>query len=489
VLRSRGGESLEPNKSAHKKDSAQNDRLWAGRFNQPQDMLFDRLNASLPYDRILAPYDIRGSKVHVGMLGSIGVLDGKEVDVLTSGLDQVLAEYETGAFPGEAGDEDIHMAVERRLTEIVGPVGGKVHTGRSRNDQVALDVQLYLRDATYGHARRALRLMRVLLGRAQADGEMIMPGYTHLQRAQPVLLSHHLLAYVSMLERDVRRFLRWRDSSWMPLGAGALAGVNYALDRELVARELGFERVALNAMDAVAARDAAMEYLATASICAVTLSRMADEVVLWSTQEFGYMTLPDSWSSGSSIMPQKRNPDAAELVRGKAAGFLGREASLAALSKGLPLAYSKDLQEDKLYLFASQRELDMCLDAMGEMMTVAEFHPDRSRSAAEGGYAQATDVADYLVRKGLSFRKAHRISGRLVALAAERGSTLSEMRLEDLRDLSAQFDEQYYDIVKLEAVIAAKVSPGGTSPRRVEEQMLAAEKVIAELEDELPAPA
>lgn len=460
-------------------------KLWAGRFTAPQDTLFDRLNTSLPFDYVLAPYDIRGSQAHVRMLGSIGVLDPQEVDALEEGLEQVLQEYEGGLFPGDAADEDIHMAVERRLTEIVGSVGGKVHTARSRNDQVALDVQLYLRDAACGHVRRALRLMRVLVERAEEGREVIMPGYTHLQRAQPVLLSHHLLAYFFMLERDVRRFLRWHESSWMPLGAGALAGVNYPVDRRQVADELGFDQVAPNAMDAVSARDWAMEYLSTVCICAVTLSRMAEDIVLWGTQEFGFLSFPDSWSSGSSIMPQKRNPDAAELVRGKAAGFLGRQTSLAALSKGLPLAYSKDLQEDKLYLVASREELDVCLEAMGEMMHVAAFHTERAREAAEGGYAQATDVADYLVGKGIPFREAHRITGELVAMAADKGVPLSALELGDLHEISSEFDEAYFEVVDLEEVVARKDSLGGTAPGRVEEQLKRAAQVMAGLEEEL----
>jgi len=454
---------------------------WDGRFTDAQSPLFERLNASLPFDYVLASHDLRGSKAHVRMLGSIGTLTADEVSLLLAGLDRVGAEVTDGTFPWDPHDEDVHMAMERRLTELVGPVGGKVHTGRSRNDQVALDLQLYLREGVAGHLDRIFDLMEALLAAADHWRGVIMPGYTHLQRAQPVLLAHHLLAYVAMLERDAGRFIRWRESSWMPLGAGALAGVNYPLDRAMVAEELGFDRVADNAMDAVAARDAAFEYLAATTACALNLSRLAEELVLWSSQEFGFVALPDAWTSGSSIMPQKKNPDGAELVRGKAAGFLGRLVSLGALVKGLPLAYNKDLQEDKLYLFASRDELDLCLEAMAAMVAALEVDVERTRVAAEGGYAQATDVADYLVARGLPFRDAHRVVGRLVALAAGSGRSLAAVSLDELRAVSPLFDSAYYQVVDLERVVAGKISPGGTAPDRVAEQLAAATVRLAAL--------
>jgi argininosuccinate lyase len=454
---------------------------WGGRFEGEQAPLFERLNASLPYDHVLAPYDIRGSRAHVRMLHAIGVLTEEESSTLLDGLTRVEREIETGDFPWDLRDEDVHMAVERRLTELTGPVGGKVHTGRSRNDQVALDVQLWMRDAVRGHLERILALMGALLRQADSQGAVVFPGYTHLQRAQPVLLAHHLLAHTAALERDAGRFTRWFESSWMPLGAGALAGVNYALDRELVARELGFSRVAWNAMDAVSARDAAFEYLSTATACALGLSRLAEELILWSSQEFALIELPDAWTTGSSIMPQKRNPDGAELVRGKAAGFLGRLTSLGALVKGLPLAYTKDLQEDKLYLFATRDELDLCLEAMAAMVSVVKVDAERAREAAEGGYAQATDVADYLTAKGLPFREAHHLAGRLVALAAAQGRALVDVTLEELTGLSPLFGADYYDVVALDRVVAAKVSPGGTAPERVWEQLSGARERLAGL--------
>jgi argininosuccinate lyase len=452
---------------------------WGGRFETEQAPLFERLNASIPFDHVLAYFDIQGSQAHVRMLGSIGVLTAEEREALLDGLSAVAIEVETGTFTWSLHDEDIHMAVERRLTEITGPVGGKVHTGRSRNDQVALDLQLYLRDAVAGHRRRLRLLMEAVLNQAEAGRDMVFPGYTHMQRAQPVLLAHHLLAYFFMLERDFGRLTRWAESSWLPLGSGALAGVNYPLDREQVARELGFERVAPNAMDAVASRDAAFEYLAAVANCGLTLSRLAEEMVLWSTQEYGLVVLPEAWTSGSSIMPQKRNPDAAELIRGKAAGFLARLQGLGVLLKGLPLAYNKDLQEDKLYVFASREELDLCLEAMTAMVAGMVFQAEPARRAAEGGYSQATDVADYLVERGVAFREAHRLVGRLVASLAAEGRSLAEATMEELTVICPLFDAGYYAVVDLDRVVAGKVSPGGTAPAAVADQITLAREVLA----------
>lgn len=452
---------------------------WGGRFDAKQAPLFERLNASIPFDHVLASYDVVGSCAHVRMLADIGVLTEAEREELLSALGRVAQEVESGTFAWSLEDEDIHMAVERRVTEIAGPVGGKMHTGRSRNDQVALDLHLYLRAAVAGHCSRVKKLMTALLAQAEAGREVVFPGYTHLQRAQPVLLAHHLLAYFSMLERDYGRLCRWTESSWMPLGSGALAGANYPLDREQVARELGFDRVAPNAMDAVGSRDAAFEYLSVAANCGLSLSRLAEELVLWSTQEFGFAVLPEAWTSGSSIMPQKRNPDAAELVRAKAAGFLARLQGMGVLLKGLPLAYNKDLQEDKLYVFATKEELDLCLDAMAEMISGMSIRPDVARRAAEGGYSQATDVADYLVERGLPFREAHRVAGRLVARLAVDGRPLAEAEMSELLELSPLFDDAYYEVVDLDAVIARKVSAGGTSLASVDGQLQTARETLA----------
>jgi argininosuccinate lyase len=473
--------SFTPTSDDHGTGAAGTGKPWGGRFSAGQEGLFEQLNASIPFDHVLAPFDIEGSGAHVRMLASIGVLTQEERDTILAGLAAVAGEVEQGRFEWTLQDEDIHMAVERRLTELVGPVGGKVHTGRSRNDQVALDLQLYLRSAVSGHQVEVVRLMQALLAKAEKNADTIFPGYTHLQRAQPVVLAHHLLAYFFALQRDWERLAAWRDTSWMPLGGGALAGANYDLDRVMVAAELGFSEVAPNSMDAVAARDTAFSYLAIAANCALTLSRMAEELVLWSTQEFGLASLPESWTSGSSIMPQKRNPDAAELVRAKAAGFLARLQGMGVLLKGLPLAYNKDLQEDKLYVFNTKEELDLCLRAITAMIDGLTFDAARAREAAEGGYAAATDVADYLVAKGLPFRDAHRVAGRLVALLAKDGRPLEGATLEELRKLSPLFGEDYYPVVDIERVVAGKVSPGGTAPKRVAEQLILAHRVAERL--------
>ncbi len=451
---------------------------WGGRFESEQAPLFERLSASIPFDHVLAPYDIQGSKAHVRMLASIGVLTAGERDEIVRGLDEILSETERGVFSWTLSDEDIHMAIERRLSELIGPLGGKMHTGRSRNDQVILDLHLYLRDAIPRHQARVVGLMRALAVQSERHKASVIPGYTHMQRAQPVSVAHHLLAYFFALERDWQRLDDWKRCSWMPLGSGALAGVNYPLDRQQVAEELGFDRVAPNAMDAVAARDVAFSYLAIVAGCALTLSRLAGELVLWSTQEYGLASLPESWTSGSSIMPQKRNPDAAEHVRGKSAGFLARLQGLGAVLKGLPLAYNGDLQEDKPYVFASRQELDLCLEAMTAMVEGLAFDRERGRQAAEGGYAQATDVADYLVGKGLPFRDAHRAAGRLVALLAAEARPLSDATLDELKGISDLFSEDYYPVVDLDRVLAAKISPGGTAPERIAEQLEIATEIL-----------
>ncbi len=457
-------------------------KLWGGRFSADPAPLFDRLHASISFDHVLAPFDIKGSQVHVRMLERIGVLTPSERDLIVGGLDQIESEVEQGQFEWTLSDEDIHMAIERRLTELIGPVAGKMHTGRSRNDQVVLDLHLYLKEAVEGHQRLIADMMSTLLAQADRGKATVIPGYTHLQRAQPVLLAHHLLAYFFALEREWSRFEDWKNRLQMPLGAGALAGVNYPLDRQWVAQELGFEHVAANAMDAVASRDSAFAYLAVAASCGLTLSRLASEIVLWTTAEFGLASLPDTWTSGSSIMPQKRNPDGAELVRSKAAGFLARLQGLGGVIKGLPLAYNSDLQEDKPYVFATHRELDLCLEAMTAMVAELTFDAARSRECAEGGYSQATDVADYLAGKGLPFRDAHRVAGRLVGVLATEGRSLASATLEELRTLSDLFDDDYYPIVDLDRVVAGKISPGGTAPERVQEQLALARRILADLE-------
>jgi len=454
-------------------------KSWQARFAQAADALTENYVESLSFDQRLWKYDIAGSIAHAEMLAEVGLIGKSDCQAIKRGLLEIESDIEAGKFRWDPACEDIHMAVEGALIAKVGEPGKRLHTARSRNDQVALDLRLYTRDAIdLDIVPLVADLQTALVDSAARYADAVMPAYTHMQRAQPVLVAHHLLAYFFALERERLRFADWSRCSWMPLGAGALAGVNYPLDREQVAAELGFARVAPNAMDAVAARDAAFAYLAIAASCSLTLSRLAGEMVLWTTQEYGLAALPESWTSGSSIMPQKRNPDGAELVRAKAAGFLARLQGLGAVLKGLPLAYNGDLQEDKLYVFAGRQELDLCLEAMAAMVDGLTFDPERGRAAAEGGYSQATDVADYLVSKGLPFREAHRVVGRLVSLLAAEGRPFSAATLEELRSLCPLFGDDYYAVVDLDHVIAGKISPGGTAPERVAEQLALARAVL-----------
>jgi argininosuccinate lyase len=445
------------------------------RFSEPQDPVFRRLNASIGFDRRLWPQDVRQSKAHARALVGVGVIDEDELEVLHSALDRVAGELDGERFDFRDEDEDIHMAIERRVTEIAGPVGGKLHTGRSRNDQVATDVAMYVRE----RCGRALELVGALGGRlcdlAEAHADWPMPGYTHLQRAQPVYLGHHLLAYVWMLLRDGRRFRAALDAAGeMPLGAGALAGLNWELDREAVAAELGFTRVAQNSLDAVSSRDAALDYLAAASACATHLSRLGAEIVLWSSEEFGFAEPADEFASGSSIMPQKKNPDAAELLRAKAPRIAADYATLTGVLHGLPLAYSKDLQEDKEALFDAADNLELCLEAAAGMLAGISFRRERLAEAAADEFLAATDVADLLVRRGMPFREAHGVVGGLVRRALERGVALSELDRDELAEFSELLDEEYYEVLAGGRWLESKRSVGGTASERVAEQLAAA---------------
>src|SRR4051794_14458206 len=377
------------------------------RFREPPDPVFQRLNTSIGFDIRLAPYDVALSRAHVAMLAGCEILTSAEADALTGGLDAVEQEIVGGKFTPDPGDEDVHMAIERRLTELVGPVGGKLHTARSRNDQVATGMALYVRDRAAGAQQRLRDLMAVLLDAAERHVDWPMPGYTHLQRAQPVYLSHHLLAYFWMFLRDAGRFgAAAAASAELPLGAGALAGVNWPTDRRAVADALGFERVSPNSLDAVSNRDFVLDYLSAASICAMHLSRLGAEIVLWSSEEFGFLELSDSFSSGSSIMPQKKNPDAAELLRAKAPRVAARLAALLGALHALPLAYNKDMQEDKENLFDAADTIELCLEAAAGMIGTGTFHRERLGEAASDQLLAATDVADLLVRRGVPFREA-----------------------------------------------------------------------------------
>jgi argininosuccinate lyase len=482
------------------------------RFHEPQHPDFVRMNMSVGFDRRLWPQDIAQSRAHATMLAARGIISEEDRDALLRGLDQVQSEFEQGRFevrgvdrssagegsPAPAGgvgaDEDIHMAIERRLTEIVGPVGGKLHTARSRNDQVATDLVMFTRARAQEAQQAIARLMGVLVARAEQHLDWPLPGYTHLQRAQPVYLSHHLLAYFWMLARDRERFaFAERQCARLPLGAGALAGVNFDTDRELVARELGFSEPVPNSIDAVSNRDFALDYLNAAATCATHLSRLGAELVLWSSAEFGFCELPDAWSSGSSIMPQKKNPDAAELLRAKAPRVVSHLSGLHGVMHALPLTYNKDLQEDKEHLFDACDTLELALVAAHGMIAGAVFDRERLARAAADELSAATDVADLLVRRGLPFREAHGVVAALVRTAVDSGRRLSELTPAELAvqsellvsregavDEDGEPGAEFYKVLASDSWLESKVSMGGTSLPRVREQLELARAVLAD---------
>jgi argininosuccinate lyase len=442
------------------------------RFAEPQHAVFRRLNDSIGFDWRLSPYDVDQSIAHASMLASQGIISEADGAELRRGLEQVRRELADGSFPFAADDEDIHMAVERRLTEIVGRVGGRLHTARSRNDQVATDVAMFVR----AHAREASeltrRLAQTLIDQAERHLDWPMPGYTHMQRAQPIYLSHHLLAYVWMLVRDQQRFETVVDATGqLPLGAGALAGVNFDTDRRSVATALGFSGIAENSVDAVSNRDFVLDYLSAAAICATHLSRLGAEIVLWSTEEYGFCEVSDAWASGSSIMPQKKNPDAAELLRAKAPRLVSNLVALHGVMHGLPLTYNKDMQEDKEPLFDSCDTLELCLEAADGMLQTITFRRERLAAAAGDQFLAATDVADLLVRRGIPFREAHGVVAGLVRRALEQGQLLSDLSREELAAQSPALDDEFYRVLQDGAWLETKVSEGGTSLARVREQL------------------
>jgi argininosuccinate lyase len=457
------------------------------RFREPQHPDFVRMNTSIGFDRRMWPQDVAQSRAHARMLAARGIISEDDRDALLAGLDQVARELEGGDFAFSPEDEDIHMAIERRLTELVGAVGGKLHTARSRNDQVATDLVMYTRERAAAAQAAISELMGALIGRAEQHLDWPMPGYTHLQRAQPVYLSHHLLAYFWMLARDRERFaFAERQCSRLPLGAGALAGVNFDTDREMVARELGFDAPSPNSIDAVSNRDFALDYLSAASTCATHLSRLGAELVLWSSAEFGFCELPDAWSAGSSIMPQKKNPDAAELLRAKAPRIVAHLSALHGVMHALPLTYNKDLQEDKEHLFDSSDTLEAALAAARGMVAGVSFHRERLEHAASDEMIAATDVADLLVRRGMPFREAHGVVAGLVRKAVDGGRRLSELTPEELRagsELLATSEhaaEEYYDVLARASQLESKASQGGTALPRVREQLEVARRALAQ---------
>src|SRR4051795_10050650 len=452
------------------------------RFSEPQDPLFQALNSSIAFDYRLAPYDLEQSLAHARMLARADIISEADLGEIERGLEEVRSEIEEDRFEVGPDDEDVHMAIERRLTEIVGPVGGKLHTARSRNDQVATDLVLYVRDRCERAVELIAALMARLLDLAERHADWPMPGYTHLQRAQAVYLGHHLLAYFWMLRRDAERFAAARRlAGEMPLGSGALAGVDWELDRAAAARELGFDRPAPNSIDAVANRDAALDYLAAATVCATHLSRLGAEVVLWSTEEFGFCEPADDFASGSSIMPQKKNPDAAELLRAKAPRVAGDLMRLVGVLHALPLAYSKDLQEDKEALFDAVDTIELSLEAAERMLAGLRFDRERLAEAADDEMLAATDIADLLVRKGMPFREAHGVVGGLVRAAIESGRTLSQLTPEELASHSELLDDDYYAALEDGAWVDSKVSAGGTGAAQLDEQLEKAERVLETL--------
>ena len=452
--------------------------LWGGHFASGPAPLMEQINASIDFDKRLYAHDIAGSVAHARMLAATGIIGEAERDAILEGLERIRERIEEGAFPFARALEDIHLNIEARLTEMIGEPGRRLHTARSRNDQVATDFRLWVRDAV-DRADALLRgLQAVLLDRAEEHAATVMPGFTHLQAAQPVTFGHHLMAYVEMFGRDRSRFAdARRRMNECPLGAAALAGTSFPIDREMTARELGFDRPAANSIDAVSDRDFALDYLAAAAICAVHLSRFAEELVLWSTPQFGFVRMAEAFTSGSSIMPQKRNPDAAELVRAKSGRVIGHLQALLVVLKGLPLAYSKDMQEDKEGVFDAADTLELCLAAMAEMVRGMTVFPERMREAAGVGYTIATDLADWLVReKGVPFRDAHAVAARAVALAERRGCGLEDLSLEDLRGIDPRLDQGVFEVLSVEKSVASRKSFGGTAPERVREAIAAARK-------------
>ncbi len=447
--------------------------MWGGRFAAGPDAIMEAINASISFDRRLAPQDIAGSRAHAAMLAATGILSNSDAEAIREGLLTVLSEIEGGSFGFSTALEDIHMNVEARLKDIVGEPAGRLHTARSRNDQVATDFRLWVRDQADAADAGLAALMRALLAQAEAGADWVMPGFTHLQTAQPVTWGHHMLAYVEMFARDRGRLRDARARmNECPLGAAALAGTSFPIDREMTARELGFDRPCANSLDAVSDRDFALEFLAAASICAMHLSRLAEELVIWSSAQFRFVAMSDRFSTGSSIMPQKKNPDAAELIRAKIGRIFGANVALMTVMKGLPLAYSKDMQEDKEQVFDAADTLMLALAAMEGMVRDMAANRDALETAAASGFSTATDLADWLVRElGLPFREAHHVTGRLVAVAEAAGRDLPDLTLEEMRSVHEGIREDVFDVLGVHNSVASRRSYGGTAPEQVRAQL------------------
>ncbi len=448
-------------------------QMWGGRFAAGPDAIMEAINASIGFDKRLAAQDIAGSRAHAAMLAATGIVDTSDAEAIREGLLTVLSEIEAGDFTFSTALEDIHMNVEARLKETIGEPAGRLHTARSRNDQVATDFRLWVRDQCDAAEGGILALMKALLGQAEAGADWVMPGFTHLQTAQPVTWGHHMMAYVEMFARDLSRMRDARKRmNESPLGAAALAGTGFPIDRQMTAEALGFDRPMANSLDAVSDRDFALEFLAAASICAMHLSRFAEELVIWSSAQFRFVTLSDRFSTGSSIMPQKKNPDAAELIRAKIGRIFGANVALLMVMKGLPLAYSKDMQEDKEQVFDAADNLMLALAAMEGMVKDMTANVANLEAAAASGFSTATDLADWLVREtGLPFRDAHHVTGALVAMAEKKGCDLSDLSLEEMQSVNGTISEGIFDVLGVHNSVASRTSYGGTAPARVREQV------------------
>ena len=454
-------------------------KLWGGRFKQSTDALMETFSASISFDKRMYAYDIEGSIAHCKMLAHSKIISSPESEKIQRGLKRILKECDEGKFEFSEKLEDIHMNIESRLGEIIGPTAGKLHTARSRNDQVCLDIRLYLRNEVDETVEEIDRLCKTLLTLAKKNIDRIIPGYTHLQRAQPVLLSHHLLAYVEMLLRDKDRFLDARKRiNIMPLGSAALAGTNFPIDRSYAAKLLNFPEISHNSMDAVGDRDFAAEFCSASALLMMHLSRFCEELVIWNSSEFGFVELSDAFTTGSSIMPQKKNPDAAELIRGKSGRVFGNLVSLLTLMKGLPLAYNKDLQEDKEPLFDSADTIKISLKIFADMMKSAKFRVLIDEELEANGFLTATDMADYLVLKGVPFREAHEITGKTVAYCLDEKKTLSELSLVELRKISKRFEKDVTEHIALKNSVDRKNVYGGTAKKQVKAQIIRLTKIL-----------
>ncbi|HKX79357.1 MAG TPA: argininosuccinate lyase [Novosphingobium sp.] len=454
--------------------------MWGGRFATGPSAIMREINASIPFDKALWRQDIAASKAHVAMLGAQGIVSDEDARTIIAGLDEVAAEYEANGVPEDWDLEDIHMTTESRLAELIGAPAGRLHTARSRNDQVATDFRLWVRDTIDQTDSGLEALQRALVARAGEHAGSIMPGFTHLQTAQPVTLGHHLMAYYEMIARDRSRFADARTRmNKCPLGSAALAGTGFPIDRHMTAQALGFDAPTGNSLDAVSDRDFALDYLMAAAQCSLHLSRLAEEFIIWASQPFGFVRLPDTLSTGSSIMPQKKNPDAAELVRGHSGRIVGCLTALMMTMKGLPLAYSKDMQDDKPPVFEAAGLLALSVAAMSGMVAETTFRTERMRQAAEVGYATATDLADWLVREGgIPFREAHHVTGGAVKLAESRGVALDQLPLADLRAIDARIDARVFAALSVEASVAARASHGGTAPDEVRKRVAEARDAL-----------